>query len=420
MKKLVYILFIVFIAFSCKKEVNSNGYDLLSSDDEYKVGAIDTFSIKTATVSLDTASTNNPAYLLLGTNNDPVFGKTEASFCSQLRLVTTSPNFGDISTIAIDSVVLSIRYNDSYGVNKPLKFSVFRLTEDLKSQTYFSNSVISDDAVNLSIDPTNSITPRVNGSYFVSYSKDTIYDQITLRLKNELGKELIQKSIESPSTYTSIENFNSWFKGIKVVAKNENNLDNNGAIYYISTSPRLIIYYTQSGVSKKYYFELNQNANRVNLIKSDNADFEAGKGLSLKNGNYFTQSNKLRAQLTLPSLSDIPRNSVVHSGKLILPYDDNLSVFYSPGYQVSVSIPNSSSDNRLRIIGYGNIDTTNHVFVVDIREHIQSVISGKRLNIGLYISPREFSTTATRIKFLNDGAQSVPKLYLKVSSFNKQ
>ena len=122
--------------------------------------------------------------------------------------------------------------------------------------------------------------------------------------------------------------------------------------------------------------------------------------------------------MSIPTLSDISRNSVIHSGKLILPYDKNLSVIYNPGIQVSVSIPNSISDNRLRVIGYGNIDTTNHVFVVDIREHLQSIVSGKRMNLGFYISPREFSTTATRIKFLNEGT-SVPKLYLKVSSFKQ-
>jgi hypothetical protein len=126
----------------------------------------------------------------------------------------------------------------------------------------------------------------------------------------------------------------------------------------------------------------------------------------------------LRSFITIPSLSNISKNSVIHSGKLVLPYDKTLSVFYNPGYQVSVSIPNSITDNRLRIIGYGNIDTTNHVFVVDLKEHIQSLVTGKRLNLGFYISPKDFSTSVTRIKFLNEG-NFIPKLYLKVSSFKQ-
>jgi hypothetical protein len=299
-----------------------------------------------------------------------------------------------------------------------LNFSVFRLNEDLKNQVYYTNSVISDEGVNLMLEPNNTITPRDKGTSYVDNSNDTIYDQITLKLKKELGKELIKKSIESPTTYTSIENFNAWFKGLKVIAKNEINNSNEGAIYYISTAPKLTIYYTQNGLRKKYYYELNQNANRVNLLKYNNNGFESGDGVASKVGNYFSQSNKLRSFLTIPSLSEISRNSVIHSAKLVLPYDNTQDLIYNPGYQVSISIPNSVSDNKLRVIGFGNIDTTNHVFIIDVREHIQSLITGKRLNLGFYISPREFSTTATRIKFLNEGT-SVPKLYLKVSSFKQ-
>jgi hypothetical protein len=58
------------------------------------------------------------------------------------------------------------------------------------------------------------------------------------------------------------------------------------------------------------------------------------------------------------------------------------------------------------------------VFVVDLKEHIQSLVTGKRLNLGFYISPKDFSTSVTRIKFLNEG-NFIPKLYLKVSSFKQ-
>ena len=416
MKSLAYIL-ILLIIISCKKEVNSNGYELIGSESPF-VGAIDTFKIQTNTSLFDTSQTNNPAYLLLGCNNDPVFGKSEASFCSQVRLVSTSPNFGELATLKIDSIVLSIKYDDLYGINKPLNFKVFRLNEDLVNKTYYSNSKVSDDGINLVLNTNNQITPRVKGSYYVNSLNDTIYDQLTIRLKNEFAEELINKSIENPSTFASIDNFNSWFKGLKVLAKNESQQANEGAIYYISSTPRITIFYKQGGLNKSYYFELNQNALRINLLSIENQFFESGKSVGVKNSNYYSQSNKLRSFLTIPTLSNISKNSVIHSGKLILPYDNSLSLIYNPGYQVSVSIPNSTTDDRLRIIGYGNIDTTNHVFIVDVREHIQSIVTGKRLNLGFYISPKDYSTSATRIKFLNEG-NFVPKLYLKVSSFKQ-
>ena len=414
MKYLIFILVFI-VSISCKKEVNSSGYNLIGADPAM-VGAVDTFTIRTSSRNLDTSATNSPAYLLLGSINDPVFGKTEASFCSQLRLITTSPDFGEISSLKIDSVVLSMRYLDNYGLNKPLKFDVFRISENLDiNKVYYSNSKINCYSENLSIN-SNFKTPLAPGKYFINQFKDTIYDQISIELDTMLGRELINKSKESPSTYASIENFNSWFKGLKIVAKNETQAYLDGAIYYISSAPRLTIYYKQGGENKQYYFELNQNAVRINLLDFNKFGYEVDKPLA--NSNFYTQSNSLRAYIELPYLSNISTNSVVHSAKLELPYDNTNNFIYSPGTQVSVMIENSTVDKRLRMIGLGSIDTIKKVFSIDLREHVQSVVSRKRINSGLYISPREFSTTATRIKFINSG-EITPKLYLKVSSFKK-
>ena len=414
MKYLIFILVFI-VSISCKKEVNSSGYNLIGADPAM-VGAVDTFTIRTSSRNLDTSATNSPAYLLLGSINDPVFGKTEASFCSQLRLITTSPDFGEISSLKIDSVVLSMRYLDNYGLNKPLKFDVFRISENLDiNKVYYSNSKINCYSENLSIN-SNFKTPLAPGKYFINQFKDTIYDQISIELDTMLGRELINKSKESPSTYASIENFNSWFKGLKIVAKNETQAYLDGAIYYISSAPRLTIYYKQGGKNKQYYFELNQNAVRINLLDFNKSGYEVDKPLA--NSNFYTQSNSLRAYVELPYITSISTNSVVHSAKLELPYDNTNNFIYTPGNQVSVMIENSSDDKRLRMIGMGSIDTIKKLFTIDLREHIQSVVAKKRINSGLFISPREFSTTSTRIKFINNG-EITPKLYLKVSSFKK-
>lgn len=417
MKNLLFILSIIFLFTSCKKEVNSNGYDLLNSEDAF-VGAIDTFTINSSTKVSDSIITSNPSYLFIGQMKDPVFGKVTAGFCSQLRLISLSPNFGDINSIEVDSVVLSINYIDKYGLDAPLIFDVYRITDDLKDQTYYSDSKISDDGFNLHLNKSE-ILPRVAGSYFIDKYGDTIYDQITLKLDPKLGQELIQQSINSPTTYTSIDNFNSWFKGLKVKAYSDVLSDSHGALYYIANAPRLTIHYKVNGVNKKYYFELNKNGIRLNNIDFYRQGYEVESSIDKLNfKSFYSQSNQLRSTISIPSLTNISKNSVIHSAKLVLPYDYNNNLKYNPGYQISISVPNSESDDRLRVVGYGEIDTTNHVFIVDVRDHIQSIITGKRLNLGLYISPKEFSTTSTRIKFLNEG-EYTPKLYLKVSSFKQ-
>jgi hypothetical protein len=401
---------------SCKKEVNSVGSDIIGSTSPY-VGAIDTFTIHTSTKVEDSVFTDHPSYLLLGRMVDPTVGIVNAGFCSQLRLVSLSPNFGDLDQISIDSVVLSIKYIDSYGPQAPLKFEVYRLTQEILSSSYTNSSVVSDDGVNLAYSD-DMVTPRINGSSFVSSLGDTIYDQITIRLKNELGTTLIEQSKNSNSTYASVDNFNSWFKGIRVVAKNDQLVKGQGAIYYIATSPKITIYYKLGTQTKSYYFELNQNANRFNQLSFDSKGSDAENYIDkIDVESFYGQANHLRSYIEIPSLSKLSSKSVVHSAVLTLPYDNSDDVLYNPGTLISVSIPNSEYDNRLRFIQSGSIDTLNKIFTIDLRDHIQNLITGKRLNLGLYISPAEFSTTATRIKFLNKEGQK-PKLYLKISSFN--
>ena len=160
------------------------------------------------------------------------------------------------------------------------------------------------------------------------------------------------------------------------------------------------------------------NNTGVNLLASNYQAVKVSTAQGQRLAVDFAQANNLRSYLSLPSLDDINPNSVIHSAKIVLPYDHSDVVKFNPGYQISVSVPNSATDDRLRIVAYGSIDTTNHVFIVDLRDHIQSIVSGKRLNLGLYISPKDFSTTATRIRFLNEG-DNAPKLYLKVSSFKQ-
>jgi hypothetical protein len=406
---------LVFI--SCKKEVNSVGNSIVNSESPF-VGAVDTFALSTKTILEDSVYSDHPSFLLLGSLVDSYSGKVNAGFCSQLRLISTSPNFGEESAIAIDSVVLSMRYIDAYGINAPVKFEVFRLTENIEDKSYFAYSDLKDDGIDLNTNK-QFITPRMNGTYFVNSSGDTVYDQISIQLNKDLGKELISEAQNNTTTYSSIENFNNWFKGLKIKASNDQLSSGEGAIYYIATAPRLTIYYKLNQENKKYYFELNQNANRFNQLNFDNNGFEVDKSLQTADySSFFCQANQYRSFIKLPSISNLSSNSVVHSAVLTIPYDVEEVKKYYPGNSISVSIPNSLYDKRLRFIASGFIDTLNKVFVVDLRDHIQNVITGKRLNLGLYISPTEFSTSATRIKFLNKEG-SKPKLYIKVSSFKQ-
>ena len=73
--------------------------------------------------------------------DDPIFGKVEAEFYSQIRFIPTKER--SFLTNKIDSVVLSIRYDtvEFYGdPTKLQKIEVFQLDEPLDQRTrYYSD-----------------------------------------------------------------------------------------------------------------------------------------------------------------------------------------------------------------------------------------------------------------------------------------
>ena len=116
---------------SCKKKNFLNGKDVIDQNQLLNGVTVDTFDILTYTIADDSTITSNPVNVILGSYNDPKFGKFEAAFYTQVRLAGLSPNLGDPSTIAIDSFVLAMNYVGYYGDLGAQTFEVFELNEDL-------------------------------------------------------------------------------------------------------------------------------------------------------------------------------------------------------------------------------------------------------------------------------------------------
>jgi hypothetical protein len=410
----VFALFLV----SCKKEISSIGIGALSSKDPVLQG-IDTFTLRSETKQYDSLISTNPAYLLLGSYVDPIFGKTNASFYSQVRLTSFKPNFGALSDISVDSVVLSIRYSDYYGALTNQSFEVYQLTEGLSSNsTYYTHSSLANNGLNLVTEGKNVISPKSLSYYFVDANKDTIRDQFRVNLNKSLGDLLISEAVNNTRSYESVEAFNTWFKGLYVKV---NNLDQNkgeGAIFTIAIAPQLIVYYSVSGISKKYIYELNTNGVRFNSLKYDITGYDLEKGIQSNNTKeFYVQANHVRSTISLPFINTISKNSIVHSAQLVLPYNHTDVNSYSLSSEITVAIPTSVTDPSLRVLGYATIDTLNKRYVIDIRDHIQSIVTLKRLNLGMVIAPKFFSTSAERIRFYNEFSELKPKLYIKYSSY---
>jgi hypothetical protein len=109
--KTVVVGFIIIIIASCDKDVNEIGAGILG---ENHYGLDSTYSKVIAYNKNNGAvQTNDLPLNSLGYYNNPVFGKTKASFITQLQLITSNPKFYDPANVIVDSVYLYIPYFSS-------------------------------------------------------------------------------------------------------------------------------------------------------------------------------------------------------------------------------------------------------------------------------------------------------------------
>jgi hypothetical protein len=407
---------------SCKKEISNGGLSLLNiKNDDF--GSIDTFALKVGSTKVDTVNTSNPSYLMLGSYVDPVFGKYDAGFYAQARISALKPDFGDLTKISVDSLILGMRFSDYYGKLDAQNFEVYELSEDLiATKSYNTQSSIAVKSDNLVLQNEGNITPKPYGYKFTEFVNDTIRDNIRIQLNPNLALRFITDSKINPANFATMDAFLSYFKGLYVKVSNVNQQSGEGGVMSFAYPPVLTIYYKLDGVRKKFYFELNASGVRFNHVTCDYAGTDVEKlvlGQLLDQKDFYAQSNHVRGTVNLTTIKDLPNNSIVHFAKLILPVDYTSTNVYRLSSEIFVSIPNSISDPTLRYITSGYLDTVYHGYVVDLRDHIQQVITGKRLNNSLVFSPKFFSLSAERIHFIgpNTLGTDKPRLLIKYSTF---
>jgi len=423
LKRIFLLLFsAVLLLNSCKKEISNGGLNLVNNEkDAFDCDTM--YAMEVGSVKVDTVTSSNPSYLMLGSYVDPIFGKYDASFYAQARISALKPDFGDLTKITVDSLVLGMRFSDYYGKLDEQNFEVYELSEDLiATKSYNTQSSIAVKSDNLVLKSEGKITPKPYGYKFTDFLNDTIRDNIRLKLDSTLALRFITDSKNNPANFATMDAFLNYFKGLYVKVSNVNQQSGEGGVMSFAYPPVLTIYYKLDGVRKKFYFELNASGVRFNHVACDYAGKDVEKlvlGQLTDQKDFYAQANHVRGTVNLTTIKDLPNNSIVHFAKLILPVDYTSTNVYRLSSEIFVSIPNSVSDPTLRYITSGYLDTAYHGYVVDLRDHIQHVITGKRLNNSLVFSPKFFSLSAERIHFIgpNTLGTDKPRLLIKYSTF---
>lgn len=393
-----------------------NPEDLLNS------AQVDTFTLNTFSIAEDSLISDNPAYAVLGSYNDPKFGTVNANFYTQLRLSGLNPNFGDVSTITIDSVMLGLEYAGFYGEFSSQKVEVYEMTEAINiDSVYYSFSTKTTTSTDLVEPGYGTFTPDPEGITVIG--SDTVDTQLRIKLKNALGTQLINEAASGGTNFTSNENFLSYFKGLHVRVNNASQLAGKGGVFYFNLNDplsKMTVYYTQDGSQKTFDFLINSECADFNHVDIDNTGKPVQNVIDNPSSGqveYYSQAFKSRAVVKMAGLKNLPTNAIIHKAELILPIQYQTGAKYLPPDELSVS---AMINGKLSGIGvFGLYDYAFKHYTVDVRNYMQALVSGQISTDELILSPRLFITSAERVVFNgpNSTNKKKPKLVVTYTKF---
>ena len=415
-------LIALFLTVSCKKKDTNLGTNVLDPNDLLNSAQVDTFTLTTYTIEDDSVITDNPAYAVLGSYNDPKFGTFDANFYTQFRLAGLNPDFGDVSTITIDSLMLGLEYVGFSGDYTPQTIEVYELTESLNiDSTYYSFTTKTVSSNNLVEPGYELFTPNLAAITVIG--EDTVDTQLRIRLKNSLAQQFITDADAGGSNFSSNDNFLSYFKGLHVKVNNGAQPSGKGGAFYFNLNDplsKMTIYYTQGTEKKRFDFLINSECADFNHVEINNAGKPVQNVINdtiSGQFEYYAQAFKNRAVVRIPGLANISKKAIIHKAELILPVQFQAGSKYNPSDEITVS---AKINGQLAGIGvFGLFDYSNKHYFINLQGYLQALVSGNISTTELYFSPRFYITSAERIIF--NGPNSInkkkPKLVVTYTEF---
>lgn len=420
MIRTILILFLCcFAIISCKKKEYQLGADVINPSSILGGTSVDTFSLYTYSITEDSVISDNPANVVLGSYEDPIFGNYEASIFTQLRLAGVDPNFGDPDLIVIDSFILALEYEGYYGDLDPQVFEVYELEEDLSlDSTYYSFSTLNHSSTNLVPFDNATITPNTSSPTIVD--GDSLAPQLRIHLDTNLARSLILEATSGSSTFSGNDEFLEFFKGLHIKTNNIMQAPGEGAALYLDIndpSSKATIYFRQDGEPTSYDLLMNSDCADFTKVSIDQTGTNVEEVLvdsTAGQSTYYAQAFGARAAMSIPGLLNLPENIVIHRADLSLPIQFQTGYKYQPGSNVSVATRVDSLSQGLINVGIiGVYNAVEKSFDINIRDYVQSIVNKDLPLTELMVSPLYFINSAERIVF--NGSNTINKLKPKLT-----
>lgn len=396
---------------TCTKEPDLVGLNLVSQSELLKLGYTDTISVMSYSVKVDSVNTEELSYALIGSMNDPVFGQTDATYYSQIRLVDEGSDYGNDPVY--DSAFLSLPYQGAYGdTMSNMTLRVYELTQKLTlyDTMYSFNSATYDESKLIG---TISFVPRPHDSVMVNGKKAA--PQIRIPLTQYFGQRMLSVPADSLADNDS---FLNTFYGICIVAEKQETPGKGSILYFKapSTGSLITMYYHNSEDTTTAYYIINSYSARFGnydhygyTTASPYLQQQLAGDMSSGDQYVFLQSmGGVRVRLKFPTLSNWQNNKklIVNDAQLILT-EASPGTRYTPPANLTVrlvdddnqSIGGYTPDESLEGLTYldGYYNKTDHTYRFRLSRYVQQLLTGEIENNGLHLLISGGAVNANRL-----------------------
>ncbi|MHB8260846.1 MAG: DUF4270 family protein [Bacteroidia bacterium] len=463
LKKSYLLIALALLALSCKKNMDSPvGINVLPPSDlinaEYAEIYPDVSYTKYRWSDSIILTSNLSNSNLLGSINDPVFGRTDVSIYCSFETVFSASGVGGLAPVGsesvLDSVVLVLAYNyvpntsSTYigDTTDELSLDVFPLKSNLSPDTnyystgnnfYYTGSgsylhgPIPYDASNNLIYGGHSLVFTPHLWLFPPIKKDTnIYTNpmLRVRLRQDWGEQLFNTTTNGYLNNNAL--FQQFLKGLYITTQHSIMLQPNyGSIFFVlmdnnsginfyyhnqgsSIIPPPIIVHGGSTCNRFSYFKHDYSIASADLqhqISKTYADTNPLVTPLPTNKNVFLQGGAgVGIVLKFPSLLQwADKNIVINKAELVLKPDMsntnffNLSQYFLPGrlYLEADTLggPRGLLEDLYTFGGY--YDIANNQYLFELPNSIDQILTRRTLNTKFYVTVYNGGIFAERVVF---------------------
>jgi hypothetical protein len=373
----------------------------LSEDDKIRGTFTDTAKIVTETVTDPFLRSDRLLQNLLGSMDDPIFGKTTAGMVVEFGL----PIIGFPDTIGgyqFDSVVLNLQLSGFYGdTTIPQSFIVYRVLQPFdKNQTYFSN--LNPNIGMVEVGRIDNVLFKPNSKTIINGEPSDI-KRLRIKLSDLFGASLVTHL--KTEAMASNANFEKFLPGLYIVPDttsfggcvasfNLNTLISNLSLYYKNSSGNSLLSAFTSFITGFNISTFRHNYTGTQVSNTLNNP-ELSEEIS-----YIQGASGVKTKVTFPNLNSLKNKGILKAEIEVTEiYEDSRNTFLPLSRLLAVRVDGASSanlrdytffgENHFDGFGRDTVDLDGNKirkYKINITDYFKNLLLDNFVNDGIFIT----------------------------------